>query len=123
MESPGVWCRTALHSVQAVYTDALPGVDADPTNQASTKNACFQQVRVLPVIRRECRTSLSANRGCWYVLPMSVSATLPLAPECSSWQLRPALAVLRLPSRTVAAGPTCDAQVTAAMRGWLNPAT
>ena len=82
---------------RAVYTGALPGVDADPANQASTKNACFQQVRVLRVIRRECRTSLSANRGCWYAPPMSVSATLTLAPGCSSWPLRPALAVLRLP--------------------------
>jgi hypothetical protein len=77
-----VWCRTALCSVQTVYPGALPGVDADPTNQANTKNACFQQAKMLRVIRRECRTSLSANRGCWYALPMSVSATLTLAPGC-----------------------------------------
>ena len=68
MEFRGVWCRTALRSIQVVYPGALRGVDADPTHQASTKTACFQRVRVLRVIRRECRTSLSANRGCWYAL-------------------------------------------------------
>jgi hypothetical protein len=68
---------------------------------------------VLRVIRRECRTSLPANCGCWHASPMSVSATITLAPGCSPWRLRPALAALRLPSRTVAAGPTCGAQVTA----------
>jgi hypothetical protein len=31
------------------------------------------------------------------------------------WRFRPALAALRLPSRTVATGPTCGAQVAAAM--------
>lgn len=113
MEFRGVWCRTALRNIQVVYPGALRGVDVDPTNQASTKNACFQRVRVLRVIRRECRTSLSANRGAGMPWPMSVSATLTLAPGCSSWQLRPALAVLRLPSRTVAVEPTCGAQVPA----------
>jgi hypothetical protein len=41
---------------------------------------------------------------------------LTLAPECSPWQLRPAVAALWLLSRTVAEGPTCGAQV-AAVRG------
>ncbi len=36
---------------------------------------------------------------------------LTLAPGWSPWQLHPALAALWLPSRTVAAGPTCGAQV------------
>src|SRR6266700_6320903 len=76
---------------------------------------------VLRIIRRECRTSLSANRGCWHAPPMSVSATLTLAPGCSPWRLRPALGGTRLPSRTVAAGPTCGAQVAADLRGcWLE---
>lgn len=44
---------------------------------------------------------------------MSVSATLTLAPGCSSSQFRPALAVFRLLSRTVAARPICGAQVPA----------
>jgi hypothetical protein len=44
---------------------------------------------------------------------MSVSATLTLAPGCSPWRLRPVLGGTRLPSRTVAAGPTCSAQVAA----------
>jgi len=72
---------------------------------------------VLRIIRRECRTSLSANRGCWHAPPMSVSATLTLAPGCSPWRLRPALGGTRLPSRTVAAGPTCGAQVAADLYG------
>ncbi len=55
-------------------------------------------------IRRECRTSLPANCGCWHAPPMSVSAMLTLAPGYSPWRLRPAVAVLRLPSRTVAQG-------------------
>ena len=71
-----MWCRTALRNIQVVYPGALRGVDVDPTNQASTKNACFQRVRVLGVIRRECRTSLSANRGAGMPWPMSVSAAL-----------------------------------------------
>ena len=44
MESRGVWCRTALSSVQAVDLGALPGADAHSVNQASTKAACYQQV-------------------------------------------------------------------------------
>ena len=36
---------------------------------------------------------------------------LTLAPGCSPRRLRPAMAALRLPSRTVAQGPTCGAQV------------
>src|SRR6266851_3013247 len=48
---------------------------------------------------------------------MSVSATLTLTPGCSPWRLHPALAALRLPSRTVAAQPTCAAQVAADMGG------
>jgi enoyl-CoA hydratase/carnithine racemase len=61
------------------------------------------------VIRRECRTSLGELRllAC---PPMSVSAMLTLAPGCSP-RLRPAVAALRLPLRTVAQGPTCCAQV------------
>ena len=58
-----MWCRTALCSVQAVYPGASPGVDADPTNQPSTKNACFHRVGCYAFIRRECRTPLSTNRG------------------------------------------------------------
>jgi hypothetical protein len=42
---------------------------------------------------------------------------LTLAPGCSPWRLRPAVAALRLPSRTVAAGPTCGAQVAADLHG------
>jgi hypothetical protein len=42
---------------------------------------------VIRLIRRECRTSLTANRGYWHVRPMSVSVTLTLAPGCPSWPL------------------------------------
>ncbi len=41
---------------------------------------------------------------------------LTLAPGCSPRRLRPAVAALRLPSRTVAQGPTCGAQVAADRR-------
>ena len=54
MESCGVWCRTALCSVQVTYPGALPRADPDPTNQASTKIAFFQQVKagaVMAVLR------------------------------------------------------------------------
>src|SRR5262245_30373387 len=67
--------------------------------------------RVLRVVRRECRTSPSANCGRWHAPPVSVSAMLTLAPGCSPWRFRPALAALWLPSRTVAAGPARGAQV------------
>ena len=43
---------------------------------------------------------------------MSVPATLTLAPGCSPWRLRSALAARRLSSRTVAAGPTYGTQVS-----------
>jgi hypothetical protein len=36
---------------------------------------------VIRLIRRECRTSLTANRAYWRVRPMSVSVTLNLARE------------------------------------------
>src|SRR5260370_34537582 len=72
---------------------------------------------VTRVIRREHRTSLTANLGCWHARPMSVSATLTLALGRSPWRLRSALAARRLPSRTVAPGPTQGTQVSAAMRG------
>src|ERR1039457_2149657 len=71
---------------------------------------------VTRVIRREHRTSLTANLGCWHARPMSVFATLPLALGCSPWRLRSALAARRLPSRTVATGPTWGTQVSAVMR-------
>lgn len=70
---------------------------------------------VTRVIRREHRTSLTANLGCWHARPMSVSATLTPAPGCSPWRLRSALAARRLPSRTVATGPTWGTQVSADM--------
>ena len=44
------------------------------------------------VIRRECRTSLSANRGRWHISSISVFATLTPTSGCSPWRLRPALA-------------------------------
>ncbi len=69
----------------------------------------------LRVIRRECRTSLGELR-LLTCPPMSVSAMLTLAPGCSPRRLRPAVAALRLPSRTVAQGPTCGAQVAAVRR-------
>ena len=51
---------------------------------------------LLSVLRREHRTSLTANLGCWHALPMSISAMLTLAPGCSPWRLRSALAASRL---------------------------
>jgi len=58
---------------------------------------------------------------------MSVSAMLTLAPGCLPWRLRPAPAALRLPSRTVAEGPTSGARVAADLApvpvprcGWLR---
>ena len=33
-----------------------------------------------PIVHGEYRTSLSANRSCWHALPLSVTATLTLAP-------------------------------------------
>jgi len=51
---------------------------------------------------------------------MNVSAILTPTPGCSPWRLRPALAAFRLPSRTVAAQPTCAAQVAAVLY-WNNP--
>ena len=36
---------------------------------------------------------------------------LTLAPGCSPRRLRPAVAAIQLPSRTVAQGPTCGAQI------------
>jgi len=37
---------------------------------------------LLRAIRRESRTSLSANCGCWHAPPLSVSAVLTLATGC-----------------------------------------
>src|SRR6266581_4110231 len=73
---------------------------------------------VLRIIRRECRTSLSANRGCWHAPPMSVSATLTLAPGCSPWRLRPGTGRHSAAVTDHAAGPTCGAQVAAALYAW-----
>lgn len=72
---------------------------------------------LLPIVHGECRTSLSANRSCWHALPISVTATLTLAPGRSPWRLHRALAALRLPSQTVVAGPASGAQVLAYMAG------
>src|SRR5215472_5442597 len=44
---------------------------------------------------------------------MGVSGMLTVAPGRSSWRLRPAVAALRPPSRTVAERSTCGAQVAA----------
>ena len=62
----------------------------------------------LPVIRHECLTSLRANRGCWHGPTMSISVTLTPAPGCSPRRLCLGTGGTRLPSRTVAAGLTCD---------------
>jgi hypothetical protein len=65
---------------------------------------------LLPIVHGECRTSLSPNRSCWHTLPISVTATLTLAPGRSPRRLHRALAALRLPSQTVVAGPASGAQ-------------
>jgi len=44
--------------------------------------------RPLRVVRRELRTSLTANAGCWHARPMGIHATLALAPGCSPLRLR-----------------------------------
>jgi hypothetical protein len=67
---------------------------------------------LLPIVHGERRTSLSANRSCWHALPISVTATLTLAPGRSPWRLHRALAALRPPSQTVVAGPASGAQVS-----------
>ena len=51
----------------------------------------------------KCQAPLSADRGCWHAPAMSVSAMFTLSLGCSPWRLRPAMAALQLPSRTVAA--------------------
>ena len=61
----------------------------DPVAGAEPARKCGSDL--LSVIRRKCRTSLTANRGCWHARSMSVSVTLNLAAGCSSCRLRPAL--------------------------------
>src|SRR6516164_5210112 len=69
---------------------------------------------VLRVGRCERRTSLTVNADCWHALPMGVHATLMLAPGCSPWRPKSEPTTSPdAPSRTVAAGPTCGARVTA----------
>jgi hypothetical protein len=57
------------------------------------------------------RKDVPANERLRHAYPGA--AMLTLAPRCSSWRLRPAVAALGLLSRTVAARPTCGAQVAA----------
>ena len=66
--------------------------------------------RVLRVVRHQRRTSLTASLGCWHAYPGA-------SPPCSPWHRDPHLggssrrmAVPRLTSRTVTAGPGCGAR-------------
>jgi hypothetical protein len=61
-------------------------------------------------VRHERRTSLTASPGCWHAYPACVSAVLTLAPGSSPWRLQSALAIPRLTSPTVTAGPGCGAR-------------
>ena len=82
MESRGVWCRTALSSVQAVDLGALQGADAHSVNQASTKATCYQQVSagaVMAMLRH-------ARQGRGQAIPCGPSANWACprsAPWCS----------------------------------------
>jgi hypothetical protein len=68
-----VACSAVLRCAvsRAVYPGSLPGVDADPTNQANTKNACLQRVSVLRVIRHDClaQDAAAAGQGIFVQLP------------------------------------------------------
>ena len=76
--------------------------------------------RVLRVVRRERRTSLTASPGCWHAYPVA-------SPPCSPWHRDPHLggssrrmAVPRLTSRTVTAGPGCGARDPLSAGGYLG---
>ena len=69
--------------------------------------------RLLRVSRRECRTSLSANRGRWHTSSMSVSAHAHPDAGMLTMAAPSGTGALQLPSRTVTARSTCGAQVTA----------
>jgi hypothetical protein len=77
--------------------------------------------RLLRVVRCERRMSLTANVGCWHARRMGIHAALMLAPRWSPRRPQSEPTISRMPSRTVATGPACGAQVSAFMEGASAP--
>ena len=58
----------------------------EPMRGLEVPQEVVEALSVLPVVRCERRTSLTANAGCWHARPMGIHATLMLAPGCSPWR-------------------------------------
>jgi hypothetical protein len=57
-------------------------IDIAHPAQAGAAPGAIPAVGCYAFIRGKCRSSLSANSGCWHAPPMSVPATVSLAPGC-----------------------------------------